>query len=112
MQAVTREVWAPGLVFNINEVQCKIKAEMGQKACHGGKKEFKSDFFKAESMGVEPPGHCKKHINTNCPDFSFKVQRQSKNEVYEYAMLEQGFHYNNITTGGRMRSCTRNWRDN
>ena len=44
-------------------------------------------------MGVEPPAWCKRHVNTNCPDCSYRARTQSKNEVFEYQMLEQGVQY-------------------
>ena len=53
-----------------------------------------SDFLKAEFMGVEPPGHCKQHINQNCPDCSLKARVQSDYEAFDHKMLEQGVHYN------------------
>ena len=89
-----RAVWVPQLVINVNKVKRKLKVEVGQKTCLGSKEELKNDFFKAEAMGVEHPGCCKKPYNKSCPDCSFRVWANSENDVLEYRMLKQGVQYN------------------
>ena len=77
----------------MNKVQHKINMMVGHKTRRSGKEEFKSNCFKAESMGVEPPGCCKKNINMNCPDCFNKARLQSNNEVFEHQYNERGEYW-------------------
>ena len=76
LQVAEHEVQAPVLVLNVSKLCHGLNAMLGQKTLCGKKEGLTSDILKGESMRVEPPGHCKQHINANCPDCSFKVRMQ------------------------------------